>query len=68
LQRILNLFKGFDFVAKMVRYGAFFFSVANIIPSSIIINIDLKYTSTAQVTGLHKTLLYVSATLHNAIT
>jgi hypothetical protein len=22
-----NLFKGFDFVAKMVRYGAFFFSV-----------------------------------------
>jgi hypothetical protein len=43
-------------------------NIVNILPSSIIINIDRKYTSTAQPTGLHKTLFYVSATLHGAIT
>jgi hypothetical protein len=43
-------------------------NIVNILPSSIIINIDPKYTNTAQATGLHKTLFYVSATLHDAIT
>ncbi|CAF3368964.1 unnamed protein product [Rotaria sp. Silwood1] len=43
-------------------------NIVNILPSSIIINIDPKYTSTGQATYLHKTLFYVSAALHDAIT